>query len=187
MREPVLYITSTMVWDGIFYILPSSDLGPENPRHLPREILIDGSSTLPELDSEAPRKKGRPSRRDKAKKARVALETLNSWLDSTSSSPSSVSNDIPIPQRDLAQYQMDKAELIAALRDSGDQDAVTKANMLILERLREAQAAETESDGQGGRRFGGVERVERAVQELGNGREGGSGVLGLLEGWGMAE
>ncbi|KAF5355883.1 hypothetical protein D9756_004106 [Leucocoprinus leucothites] len=182
LQEPVLYITSTLVKDRVFYILPSSDLGPENPRYLPREVLVSDSS--PEPDPEAPKKKGRPSWRDKAKKAQVALDGLSDWLDSTPDSPVAVSAQSPIPYDDLVKYQSDRAELITALEDAGDKEALMRANMMILDRLREAQAIQNEEAGQGSVEqlsFVGVERVERAVREFdGNGR--GGGVLGLLEG-----
>ncbi|KXN83873.1 hypothetical protein AN958_00953 [Leucoagaricus sp. SymC.cos] len=188
LREPVLYIASTMVNDQVFYILPSSDLGPENPRYLPREVLV-GDST-PEPDPEAPKKKGRPTWREKARRAQTALNNLNDWLDTTSESPTAtVTSESPIPQEDLVQYQSDKAELIAALGNASGKEAVEMTNAIILNRLREAQAIQNETDGQGSvehHKFGGVERVERAVLAL-DGVNGQGGVLGLLEGAGEAE
>lgn len=169
-----------MVKNQVFYVLPSSDLGTENPRYLPREILV-GDLGSPEPDIDGPKKKGRPSRRDKAKKARNALTGLTSRLDSTPS-PAASFPEFPILADDLSEYQRDKAELIAALESSGEMEAVTKANIIILERMREAQAIQTPVERH---RSVGVERVERAVRELGN--VGRNGVLGLLEGAGLDE
>lgn len=174
LKEPVLYIVSRMVKDQIFYILPPSELGPENPRYLPREIVVD-NSTNTGADTEGPKKKGRPSRVEKAKKARVALGGLTTWLDSSQSS------DIDIAQDDLTRYEKDKVGLIAALEASGDHESVMKASLGILERLRDAQAMQ-DIDGGGVERptFAGLERVERAVGEVDRG-----GVLGLVEGAGL--
>ena len=168
LREPVLYIASTMVKDQVFYILPSSDLGSENPRYLPREVLARDSSLEP--DPEAPKKKGRPSRQDKARKARVALDGLSGWLDSTPRSSEARSDQLPT---NMVQYQWDKAGLTAALESPNGQEAFEKANRIILDRLREAQ---TQSGGDS-RTFEGVERMERAL------REHTGGVLGGLWEW----
>jgi hypothetical protein len=178
-----MYIASTMVKDQVFYILPPSDLGPGNPRYLPREVLAGDSN--PERDPEAPKKKGRPSWRDKARKAQMALDGLNDWLDSASESPATVTTEFPIPLDDLVQYQTDKADLVAALGSAGEKEALAKTNMMILNRLREAQAIQNENDAQASveqPKFAGVERVERAALELERG-----GVLGLLEGGGLGE
>jgi len=157
-----------MVKDQVFYVLPSSDLGPENPRYLPREVLARDSSLEP--DPEAPKKKGRPSRQDKARKAQLALDGLNDWLDSTLGSSEARSGQLPT---DMVQYESDKAGLTAALESPSDQEALEKANRVILDRLREAQT----QSGEDSRSFGGVERVERAM------REHTGGVLGGLWEW----
>lgn len=168
LREPVIYIASAMVKDQVFYVLPSSDLGPENPRYLPREVLARDSSL--ESDPEAPKKKGRPSRQDKARKAQLALDGLNDWLDSTLGSSEARSGQLPT---NMVQYESDKAGLTAALESPSDREALEKANRVILDRLREAQT----QSGEDSRSFGGVERVERAMWEH------TGGVLGGLWEW----
>src|SRR6202035_5138559 len=70
----------------------SSELEPLNPRDLPREIFVS-SSPDPELPGQAGstsflmpeglKKKGRPSKREKMKKAKDALAGLEKWLNKT--------------------------------------------------------------------------------------------------------
>jgi hypothetical protein len=187
LREPVIYVASTMVKDRVFYILPASNLGPENPRYLPREVLVGDSNS--ELDPDTPKKKGRPSWRDKARKAQMALEGLDSWLNSMQGGSAAELTMSPIPYDDLVQYHENKSELIAVLEDSGNTEAVTQANIEILGRLQEAQTIQRENDVQESSverlQFGGVERVVQAVQELEKGGPSArGGVLRLLEGTG---
>ncbi|XP_006454658.1 hypothetical protein AGABI2DRAFT_182630 [Agaricus bisporus var. bisporus H97] len=164
LREPLLFVTRTMIQDQIFYLLPSSESGAENPRALPREVLVADPAAM-EIE---PRKRGRPSKREKAKRAQAALAELDRRLDSPSA-------ETTIPEDSLWSYSRDKSELMAVLEGSGDMEGVRQANAIILERMREAQAASVEVGGE----YVGVGRVERAV---GDGNV--VGVFGLLEGAG---
>lgn len=204
----------------VFYILPESDLCPSNPRELPRELFVQ-DPVLPESQSDAPqpKKKGRPSKRDKLKKAKDALGNLDKWLDRNTFIPQipppgymSMPGPPPVAQHVLLShppimshynYQVHKSHLLNALdplypnphapTDTSDgRAALERANHHVLNRLKKIDrlAAEQglEVGGEGGDRTG-LERVERAVGELGKtgplGRRGG--ILGLLEGGGMED
>jgi hypothetical protein len=156
-----------MTQDRIFYLLPSSETGSEDPRTLPREILVTDPA-LAENEPGGRRKRGRPSKREKAKRAQAALAGLNGRLDSSPAGP-------PIAEDSLANYEREKGELVAALESSGRMGAVAEANEIVLERMREAEAALGNGGATGS---AGVARVERVV------RAGNVGVLGLLGGAG---
>ncbi|CCM05197.1 uncharacterized protein FIBRA_07406 [Fibroporia radiculosa] len=75
-----------------FHILPHSSLRPYNPSVLPREIFIpEGQESavfaaltgVPSMsqNSRLPKKKGRPSKREKMKKAKDALIALEKYVD----------------------------------------------------------------------------------------------------------
>jgi len=104
---------SALVKSQSFFILPVSSLHPLNPRDLPREIFIQdgyelsstneqhitgdasqagGSALIPEVQT---KKKGRPTKRDKKRKALQALNQVDKWLEKntlTIQPPSSASN-----------------------------------------------------------------------------------------------
>jgi len=204
LKLPVCYILSVLFKNHIFFIVPHSDLNPLNPRTLPREIFIDGHHLLPAALN-APKKKGRPSKRDKAKKAKTALEDLDSWLDraaNTSATNVSLAIDhnhfvAAYPTgTSLARYQTEKSSLLNGINtdiQSGSlqtQSTVERANRFILERLKSAnqldslQGLPLPSEGE---ELVGISRIERALEELAHptGSNWGVGALGLLEGAGM--
>lgn len=88
-------LLSTLLDAQVFHIVPESSLRAQNPSVLPREIFVpDGvdTSTILGTASEAsnsgtqkqPKKKGRPSKRDKAKGAKDAVLSLDKWLEKNS-------------------------------------------------------------------------------------------------------
>ncbi|KAG5647585.1 hypothetical protein DXG03_008938 [Asterophora parasitica] len=200
-------IVSVLLQDNIFFISPHSDVGPLNPRDLPRETFVDEGTVLP-VDPNAPKKKGRPTRRDKAKKARMALDILDRWLDDApvplpgfsaasllpplegASSP-----DHPLAPT-LTRYHAEKIQLLDSIDAQSDSFleagmAVDKANQFVLGRLKAAEglfAVDGVTAAKGGEPVG-VTRVERAVNEFGGtnaaGRKGGA--LNLLEGAGKTK
>lgn len=211
-------------------MLPVSGLGSYNPRVLPREVYIEdldetsqGETRALPLESEpgpsvlglgsteevtttptrVPKKKGRPSKRDMAKRAKEAITGLDRWLDRTDSvsrvanrtgsgtGPSRARGDALLshaPTVSRANYRAQKARVLDALlvREGGEGvEALERANMAVLARLKkiDAMAAEKgmEVGGEGGE-LTGLGRVERAVGELRVGDKGG--ILGLSEGAG---
>ena len=204
LKSLVCYILSVLLKNQIFFIVPHSVLGPLNPRTLPREIFIDGHHLLPTVLN-APKKKGRPSKRDKAKKAKTALEDLDGWLDRAANTPATdVSLQIDHSHfaaaypttMSLARYQTEKSSLLNSIGAdilSGSmqtQLTVERANRFILERLKSANQLDSlrglpfPSEGE---ELVGISRVERALEELAcpTGSKWGVGALGLLEGAGM--
>ena len=108
LQAHTIYVLSALVKAQAFYILPASALYPFNPRELPREIFVQdgyelstpvdeqgqgsGSAIVPEIPS---KKKGRPTKRDKKKKALQALHQVDKWLEKntvTIHPPSGASN-----------------------------------------------------------------------------------------------
>lgn len=96
LQPYAIYTISELVKSQAFHILPVSTLHPLNPRELPRETFIQdrlsstnekhvassvdrtgGSPTVPEVPT---KKKGRPTKRDKKKKALQALNQVDKWL-----------------------------------------------------------------------------------------------------------
>lgn len=86
------YVLTALINAQAFHILPHSELCPYNPSVLPREIFVeDGqeSAVLAALGGEVnttstasrpPKKKGRPSKREKLKKAKEALVALEKYV-----------------------------------------------------------------------------------------------------------
>lgn len=84
LQPHTIYILSKLI--KAFYILPASNLGPFNPRDLPREIFTHDIDDNPTGGAEAPptKKKGRPTKRDKRVKAIKALQQVDKWLEKNS-------------------------------------------------------------------------------------------------------
>ena len=222
MVPPVLVpyasqVLSTLINARVFYILPVSTLEPYNPRTLPREVYVEDEEeqerpTLSETEPDhlmssasitraLPKKKGRPSKREIAKKTKDAVAGLGRWLDRTEpvgraagggAGPSRAWGHAPrsqehAPTVSRANYRAQKERVLGALLEgeSGEGvQALERANFAVLGRLKriDAMAAEKgmEVGGEGGESTG-LGRVERAVGEL---AEGKSGILGLTEGAG---
>ena len=195
-----------------FYILPVSKLGPYNPRMLPREVYIEDvdemaerdTRTAPlesELDSpvQVAKKKGRPSKREMAKRAKEAMAGLDRWLERTDSVGQVAGGGGAGPSRARGQallshaptvsrtnYGAQKTRVLGALleREEGrGVEALERANLAVLGRLKkiDAMAAERgmEVGGEGGE-LTGLGRVDRAARESGKG-----GILGLSQGAGL--
>lgn len=216
-------VLSALTNTKAFYILPVSKLGPYNPRMLPREVYIEEVDEMTEgtapLESEldqpvaglsctgedavmtakVPKKKGRPSKREMAKRAKEAISGLDRWLERTDSVGRTADGDGPVPSRargqavlshaptvSRANYGAQKMGVLGALLEREDGrgvEALERANLAVLGRLKkiDAMAAERgmEVGGEGGE-LTGLSRVERASVELAKG-----GLLGLSEGAGI--
>jgi hypothetical protein len=216
LQRQAAYLLSALIKGQVFHILPTSDLYPLNPREVPREIFIrdgsDSASSSSTAMAEVPKKRGRPSKRDKIKKAKDALKSLDMWLNQkTYTYPTQDKSDyLSTPQPPITthillsqpptatrnNYCTYKLNLLDTLvpcpatpENTEGQKTLERANHAVLQRLKkiDQMAAERglEVGGEGGERTG-LGRVERAVAELGsNGSRGG--ILGLLEGGGKAE
>ena len=222
----VSQVLSALTNAKVFYILPVSKIGPYNPRVLPREVYIEDvdemaerdpptaplesevDSQVPDLNStgegavttKVPKKKGRPSKRDIAKRAKEAVAGLDRWLERTNWVGQVASGDAAGPSRargqallshaptaSRANYGVQKARVLGALleREEGNGvEALERANLEVLGRLKkiDTMAAERgmEVGGEGGE-LTGLGRVERAVAK------GGIGILGLSQGAGLSE
>jgi hypothetical protein len=101
LRPYVQYILACLQKDEVFVILPKSNLGPMNPRDLPREIYAEDGIVFSDF---LQGKKGRPSRKEKGKKARFALDDLDELVSKIERSSEDVDNT-------LAEYQCAKLTL----------------------------------------------------------------------------
>lgn len=225
LQPHAVFILSSLIKSQAFYIIPSSTLHALSPRELPREIFVqdgyeisvDSVQDPAGTDAETKKKKkGRPTKRDKKKKAIMALQQVDKWLEKNTVTlqPTHGTLDSPAPApltahvlmsnqptTTLAKYRTQKSLLLEAINPepasddsepTAAQKALEKANVAVLARLKklDQMAAEKglEVGGEGGERTG-LERVEKAVAELhSNVGESGprGGILGLLEGGGLA-
>jgi len=184
----VEHVLQTFTDDGVFLILPSNELGSNQPRTLPREIYVEDSTR--EISEADLKKKGRPSKRDKALKNQAALTSLDKWLEGSSvpdgqrtSTHFLLANP---PAESLREYQTEKANLLSALNPvegSPGHAALLATNRQVLDRLRQVQEL-SQTDEVVGDGAAGMTRVERAVEELSNSTINRGGLLGLLEGAG---
>jgi hypothetical protein len=165
---------------GLFQIIPSSSYHAQNPRDLPREVYVNealgvlaGNISGP-ASSQAKQKKklGRPSNREKSRRARENVEALNRWLEGTANNPSGSTplnagpftpddllhpagaTSVPIrpPTGTANRYREVKVALLDAILPEGEEDhegltgrdAVMTANQRVLERLRRIDALAAE-------------------------------------------
>jgi hypothetical protein len=112
----------------VFVILPKSDLGPLNPRDLPREIYAQDGIVFSDL---VQRKMGRPARTEKGKKARLALDELNELVSKIEESSEDVDSA-------LAGCQSAKLTL---LERGVSLESLKETSLGMLDRLQEAHEA----------------------------------------------
>ncbi|KAG9314229.1 hypothetical protein JVU11DRAFT_5016 [Chiua virens] len=74
IRPHVIYVQSRLLQAQVFQVLPHAETHPLSPRALPREDVVETSA-------EGPRKRGRPSKREKIRNAREALVALDRLYD----------------------------------------------------------------------------------------------------------
>ncbi|KAF8642031.1 hypothetical protein AX16_009752 [Volvariella volvacea WC 439] len=172
----VSHILSKFFGDNVFALLPSSEFGALNPRTLPREVLVDEVS--PFLAEEiGQKKKGHPSRRERARKSRIALSGLDKWLKSSahisSTSPSGNASDATRSadlSASLNTYHTYKTSVLDYLEFSHVNGtgagtlALERANHQVLARLRAAQDA-TQREPSGRTQYG-IDRVEQVVKAM---------------------
>ncbi|KAL0578611.1 hypothetical protein V5O48_003402 [Marasmius crinis-equi] len=186
LRPSVCYILDQLSKSETFFIIPSSETGPQNPRSLPREVYLDqntisvvGNTTT----NNSGNKRGRPTKRDKVKKAKAALEGIDKWIQKTSQSQNGQHYLLAQPpQGSLAQYQDSKERLLSvmgAIPVPDKEEAIVHASQEVLERIKQAQELiATEEAGVrtiDSNRSTGVERLNA---EIGNEK----GLLDLLKG-----
>ncbi|KAG1715993.1 hypothetical protein ID866_1158 [Astraeus odoratus] len=201
VRPHAIYVLSMLVKKGVFQILPRSGVYPLNPRELPRELVVE------EVGNGTVKKKGRPSKREKKKKAKDSLLSLNQWLDRTKQTyevPSgaesserggAMTTHALLSQRPVATretYRWSKSGLLGELASEGEVGwaALRRANEVVVKRMRkmdeDAASRGLEVGGEGGERTG-LGRIDKAAGELGveGSRGGPGGLLNLLEGAGL--
>ncbi|KAI0756879.1 hypothetical protein C8Q80DRAFT_62639 [Daedaleopsis nitida] len=95
LRPYVVHVLTALLDAQAFHILPRSALRAQNPSVLPRELFVlEGQDPLAVIQATRPdggapptstigpaKKKGRPSKRDKARKAKEAFASLQKYVD----------------------------------------------------------------------------------------------------------
>lgn len=189
LSPQVTHVLSQLVSSEAFYILPSSDL---ELCKLPREIFVsdrEEEEAVGEVSATA-RKRGRPSRRDKQKRANQAAAALETWLRQEGACPASDTPELHNDDHDQVSvivsssrdaYLAQKRVMLDGLaRDGSGREVLRTANEAVLRRLREidemAASQGLEVGGEGGEKTG-LARVEKVVGEM---AEGGGGILGMV-------
>ncbi|KAF8349746.1 hypothetical protein F5887DRAFT_877726 [Amanita rubescens] len=146
-------VLCTLLKDDVFYILPPAALCPDNPRELPREQVIDDASDPLETGK---RKRGRPSKQDKARRNNAIVARLERW------------SDLAPSQETQERYKEKKLTLLESLLPTEQgRMAVQHASTAVLERLKEVAGDSEESAG--------LERAKRVVE-----KEEAGGLLRLI-------
>ncbi|KAF8807740.1 hypothetical protein BYT27DRAFT_7189838 [Phlegmacium glaucopus] len=166
LQSYTTFILSCLWKDQVFFILPKNELGPLNPRDLPRELFAH-EGPLANSESGPQKRKGRPAGREKSKKARAALKGLDEWI----AKPSTNQQDEIDP---LSEYQAAKTSMMNVLAPEVVMDGV---NASVLERLQMARESVPINEKEIDLNVG-IPRIERAIEC------GGWGILSLLEGAG---
>ena len=145
LRPYAATVLCTLLKDDVFYILPPAALCPDNPRELPREQVIDDASDLLSLDT-GKRKRGRPSKQDKARRNNAIVARLERWSDLA---PSQETQEL---------YREKKLMLLGSLLPTEQgRRAVQRASAGVLERLKEVVGDSEESVG--------LERAKSVVEK----------------------
>ncbi|PPQ62979.1 hypothetical protein CVT24_006085 [Panaeolus cyanescens] len=160
LQPHVQFILRRLRTGAVFFLLPRSEDGPMNPRSLPREIYApEGTSYALELGSQ--KRKGRPTKKEKGKKARHALEGLDVWLSKNATED----EDTDVTPVQLAEYQRFKSYAMEVLKEEyGDSGLLTAADDIgraVLMRMKDADAA---MGGEGN--SSGVQILEKAVEDF---------------------
>lgn len=133
LNSYVQYILSRLRQDQIFIILPHSDLNPMNPGTLPREIYSEDGLTTFNSDKKL---KGRPSKKEKNKKARLALDQLDDLL----AVDSGITNTTRASRIDakLSDYRESKLSFINS-QGNASANVAQQASAEVLARLKGTQ------------------------------------------------
>ena len=80
LQSYVIHLLTSLLSLQAFHILPNSSFRAQNPTELPRERFVEDAADAVS-DATVVKKKGRPSKRDKARKAKDAVAALDRWLE----------------------------------------------------------------------------------------------------------
>ncbi|KAI1788779.1 hypothetical protein LXA43DRAFT_625669, partial [Ganoderma leucocontextum] len=213
LRPYVVHILTTLLDTQAFLILPDSSLRAQNPARLPREIFVpegqDATLVLQaagavestdEASAAVPaKKKGRPSKRDKTRKTKEALASLERYVDKNavtlpgqhlhhSFGPAYASNTHivfgQVPHTSLKNYVDRKNELLAAIyapvsdgtgsmgvSQPSSTHALQRANETVLVRLKQIDAMAAEQGLEVGGEGGEKTGLSRVERAVGQLRE----------------
>ncbi|KAI5831985.1 hypothetical protein K523DRAFT_371012 [Schizophyllum commune Tattone D] len=158
LQPPTVFILAKLVRQQVFYILPHSNLGPHNPKSLPREVYADSSTFVDLKEVALQRKPGRPSKRDQNQRAKAGWQTLVTCLNRTTvpsglSATSTHEEAMTRPSGSSTQYHADKTALLRALDDDSDgMSLVAEASREALSRMEQIRDGAKASVQEGGLR-----------------------------------
>ncbi|KAI5898529.1 uncharacterized protein SCHCODRAFT_02697067 [Schizophyllum commune H4-8] len=158
LQPPTAFILANLVRQQVFHILPHSNLGPHNPRNLPREVYADSSTFVDLKEVAVQRKPGRPSKRDQSQRAKAGWQTLVTCLNRTTgpsvlSATSTHEEAMARPSGSSTQYHADKTALLRALDDDSDaMSLVAEASREALSRMEQIRDGAKASVQEGGLR-----------------------------------
>ncbi|KAF8634470.1 hypothetical protein AX15_000911 [Amanita polypyramis BW_CC] len=175
LRPYTVTVLGTLIKDQVFYVLPRAELCANSPRELPREQLANNGTYLPSETGK--RKRGRPSKHDKAMKNKAMLDKLEKWMgDVTYCERSTEQSEYPhnllakSSGTSLEHYKEQKSQLLGALLSTGGgSDTIQRASATVMERLKGARdlvADEEQNDD-----FAGLERAKFYVSRAVDGAE----------------
>ncbi|KAG6381037.1 hypothetical protein JVT61DRAFT_5433 [Boletus reticuloceps] len=126
IRPHVVYVQSKLLQAQAFHILPRAETHPLNPRALPREVVVEDAEATTST-AQGRKKKGRPSRRERIKKARDSLVALDGWREDVLGSQPSVAR---------GRYVMAKSAFMDAIGgDAAWEGTMRDANAMVVERM----------------------------------------------------
>ncbi|KAH0838180.1 hypothetical protein J3R83DRAFT_6431 [Lanmaoa asiatica] len=130
VRPHVVYVQSNLLQAQVFQILPHAEMHPLSPRALPREVVVEDIEVTPTLTAEGRKKKGRPSKRERTKKARDCLVALERWCGGGDE------RDEDAWSATRSRYLVEKSALLNVVgRDERWDAALRKANEVVVERM----------------------------------------------------
>ena len=197
LQPSTAHILRACLRDRIFYILPHSSHCPQDPRLLPRFGLDKDAVIQSEaLPARNPDKRRKPTKAEKLKSAREATVHLAQWLGNGSGVGGNERGEGGTQSRlqqrtdeQRAVYQEDKVRMLqdieqnSELLHNANQDTLAQVKRIQEDAARhglEVGAPEVQG---AGTRATALQRVEQAAGEWSYGK---GGVLGLLEGSGLA-
>lgn len=119
IRPHVVYVQSNLL--HAIQILPRAEMYPLSPRVLPREVVGEDVGVAPTSTAEGRKKKGRPSKRERTRKARDSVAALEGWGERG-----------PGPGATRGRYLTARTALLDAV---GGDEGWTRANARVAERM----------------------------------------------------
>lgn len=198
LRPSTAHVLRACLRDQVFYILPHSSHSPQDPRHLPR-FGLDRDEVVqsePQPAPQNPDKRRKPTKAEKMRSAREATVQLTQWLGDGLGAGGNEHVEANIHSRLQQQteeqrtvYQEDKVRMLqdieqnSELLHNANQDTLAQVKRIQEDAARHGMEVGAPEVQGAGTRATALQRVEQAAGEWSHGK---GGVLGFLEGSGLA-